>query len=72
MADAVVSGADQEKLVSYLDGTGLTVPGTLQGNKGEFTTLECGGEGGIDHEATIAGGIVLKFKGGLLYEVEVP
>ena len=72
MVGARVSGIDLEKLVSYLDENGFTIPGTFQGNKGEFTNLEVVGENGIDSAVTITGGIVLKFKGGILYEVETP
>ncbi|KKN70395.1 hypothetical protein LCGC14_0430900 [marine sediment metagenome] len=72
MAGARVNGADLEKLVSYLDGNNFVIPGTSEANKGEFTILDINGEIGIDSEVTLSGGTVLKFKGGVLYEVEAP
>lgn len=39
---------------------------------GEFANLEVDGESGIDSEVTLSGGTILKFKGGILYEVETP
>lgn len=72
MAGARVSGVDLEKLVGYLDGSNFNIPGICEANKGEFTTLECGGKDGIDTEVTLSGGTILKFKSGILYEVETP
>lgn len=73
MAGAHVSGADLEKLVSYLDGDGFTCSeGTLQGNKGDFGTLEVNEEVGVNGEIELPNGTKYKFKGGILYEVETP
>ena len=73
MAGATVSGADQEKLVSYLAGTdGFAIPGTSQANKGEFATLEVNNEAGVNGEIELPNGNKYKFKGGILYEVETP
>lgn len=58
-------------LVLVEDGN-IFISGTCEANKGEFANLEVDGEIGIDYEAAIAGGVTLKFRGGILYEVETP
>ena len=69
MGEGTASGADQEKLVSFLDGNNFCISGTSEANKGEFNTLEVDGETGIDAEIEV-GGSKFKFNKGILYEVD--
>ncbi len=56
------------KLLSIENGN-VDIPGTCEASKGEFSTLEVNSATGIDAEVQF-GAKTLKFKGGVLYEIE--
>ncbi|KKM77546.1 hypothetical protein LCGC14_1368920 [marine sediment metagenome] len=49
--------------------TNVHASGTVEGNKGEFSSLEVDGQAGIDRDVVV-GAETFKFRGGILYEVE--